>query len=85
MHCHCSAGPLKGCLLTVQCEGEEGEEELYRAVPFVACGDLGNGDPDANYDLDPEQYVHREAVQPPTAPAYKTAMEQARRQQQLGG
>ena len=50
----------------------------------MACGDLGAGDPDANYDLDPEQYVHREAVQKPTAPAYRTAIEQsllAKRQQ----
>jgi tRNA (cytidine32/guanosine34-2'-O)-methyltransferase len=53
-------------------------DEVKRAVPFLACGDLRDGDSDANYDLDPEEYVHREVVQPPTAPPYKTALEIAR-------
>lgn len=56
---------------------------MRTAVPFLACGDLSQGDSDANYDLDPASYVHREPVQPPTTPAYKTAM--ALRQQQQGG
>lgn len=55
------------------------------AVPFLACGDLGAGDSDANYDLDLVGYVHREPVQPPTAPAYKTALDLMRRQQQQQG
>ena len=45
----------------------QGDADLRSSVQFVACGDLNDGDPDANYDLDPERYVHREAVQPPTA------------------
>ncbi|GAX77137.1 hypothetical protein CEUSTIGMA_g4583.t1 [Chlamydomonas eustigma] len=56
----------------------EMDDEVRKAVPFLACGDLRDGDSDANYDLDPEQYVHREVVQPPTAPPYKTAREIAR-------
>lgn len=59
-------------------EGDAERLVLKMAVPFLACGDLGDGDPDANYDLDPEMYVHREPVQPPTAPAYKTALQLAR-------
>jgi|LauGreDrversion2_5_1035112.scaffolds.fasta_scaffold148167_1 hypothetical protein len=62
----------------------QGDEDLRRSVQFVACGDLSDGDPDANYDLDPQQYIRREAVQPPTAPAYKTAIEQSRRQDKGG-
>lgn len=57
------------------------DEAVRHAVPFLACGDIGAGDSDANYDLDPEQYIHREPVQPPTTPAYKTALELLRRQQ----
>lgn len=50
---------------------------MRAAVPFLACGDLSGWDADANYDLEPE-YVSLEPVQPPTAPAYKTAIELAK-------
>jgi tRNA (cytidine32/guanosine34-2'-O)-methyltransferase len=48
-------------------------------VPFVACGDLGGYDADANYPL-PDQvggvaYVSREPVQKPTTPAYRAFLE----------
>eukprot|EP00955_Chlamydomonas_euryale_P092789 364741-Chlamydomonas_euryale.AAC.19 len=62
--------------------GCEESTEVRQAVPFLACGDLSAGDPDANYELDEASFVHRDPVQPPTAPAYKTAMELTRRQQQ---
>jgi tRNA (cytidine32/guanosine34-2'-O)-methyltransferase len=58
---------------------------VRQAVPFLACGDLGAGDPDANYDLDLDLYIHREPVQPPTTPAYKTAIELARKERIQGG
>eukprot|EP00878_Enallax_costatus_P009009 GHUV01009421.1.p1 GENE.GHUV01009421.1~~GHUV01009421.1.p1 ORF type:complete len:224 (+),score=82.62 GHUV01009421.1:1330-2001(+) len=69
---------------------------LMRAsVPFLACGDLSGWDADRNYDLEPSlpaavaaaafgQYVSLDPIQPPTAPAYKTAVELQKRQQQQG-
>ncbi len=53
------------------------EEEEGVAVPFLACGDLRDGDPDANYNLDPLVYEYLKPLQRPTAPAYKTALERA--------
>lgn len=48
-------------------------------VPFVACGDLGGYDADANYPLpdevEGEAYVSREPVQKPTTPAYRAFLE----------
>ncbi len=54
--------------------------ELRKLVPFIACGDLGGWDADASYELpDAEEgYIPLEPVQPPTAPAYKVALEKAR-------
>mmetsp|Transcript_34998 Transcript_34998/g.77873 ORF Transcript_34998/g.77873 Transcript_34998/m.77873 type:complete len:305 (-) Transcript_34998:333-1247(-) len=60
---------------------ETEDPALRKAVPFLACGSLQDGDPDANYALDPDSYVPRQVVQPPLAPAYKTAIEVARKQQ----
>jgi tRNA (cytidine32/guanosine34-2'-O)-methyltransferase len=44
-------------------------------VPFLACGDLDGWDADASYDLPAEGYVALPPVQPPTAPAYRRAVE----------
>jgi tRNA (cytidine32/guanosine34-2'-O)-methyltransferase len=66
---------------------------LRRVVPFLACGDLHGWDADQNYDLEAAgpaaaaaaatnaraSYVALEPVQPPTAPAYKTAKELVQR------
>jgi len=51
------------------------DEHVRQLIPFLACGDLSGWDSDRNYDLDPATYVPLEPVQPPTAPAYKAALE----------
>ena len=43
-------------------------------APFVACGDLSGLDADQSYDLPEEAYTFLAPVQPPTAPAYATAL-----------
>lgn len=43
-------------------------------VPFLACGDLSGYDADQSYALD-DDGVRLQPVQPPTTPAYKTAIE----------
>lgn len=43
-------------------------------VPFLACGDLSGYDADQSYALD-DTKVPLNPVQPPTTPAYKTAIE----------
>lgn len=57
------------------------DPEMRKAVPFLACGDLSGWDADQNYDLD-ESYVSLDPIQPPTAPAYKTAMELSKARKQ---
>lgn len=47
-------------------------------VPFLACGDLSGWDADQSYDLPEEGYQTLPPVQPPTAPAYKTAIERSK-------
>lgn len=47
-------------------------------VPFIACGDLSGWDADQSYDLPREGYQTLPPVQPPTAPAYKTAIARAK-------
>lgn len=64
---------------------EATSQEAYAAdispiIPFVACGDLSGWDADMSYDLPAEGYVRLEPVQPPTAPAYKTAIQRAKDQ-----
>ena len=49
-------------------------------IPFVACGDLSGWDADRSYDLPAEGYVRLDPVQPPTAPAYKSAIQRAKAQ-----
>jgi len=43
-------------------------------VPFLACGDLSGYDADQSYALD-DTKVRLGPVQPPTTPAYKSAIE----------
>lgn len=47
-------------------------------VPFLACGDLSGWDADQSYDLPEEGYQRLNPVQPPTAPAYKTAIQRSK-------
>lgn len=50
-------------------------------VPFVLCKDEKGWDPDQSYELpDDGTYVQLHPVQPPIAPAYKTAIEREGRQ-----
>jgi tRNA (cytidine32/guanosine34-2'-O)-methyltransferase len=56
---------------------EKDEKEVRHVIPFIACGDISQGDADMNYELD-EEYEHREPVQAPTAPPYATAIRVAR-------
>jgi tRNA (cytidine32/guanosine34-2'-O)-methyltransferase len=56
---------------------ETDEKEVRHVIPFIACGDISQGDADMNYELD-EEYEHREPVQAPTAPPYATALRVAR-------
>lgn len=48
---------------------------MRQLVPFLACGDLDGWDAEASYDLPAEGYVSLPPVQPPTAPAYRRAIE----------
>lgn len=48
-----------------------------RLVPFLACGDLNGWDADQNYDLE-EGVSILSPVQPPTAPAYRDAIEEVK-------
>ncbi|KAL5621801.1 hypothetical protein BROUX41_005746 [Berkeleyomyces rouxiae] len=57
------------------------ENEAHWIAPFIACGDLSSWDSDASYRL-PEDYVSLNPVQPPTAPPYKTALENKRQKGQ---
>lgn len=47
-------------------------------VPFLACGDLSGWDADQSYDLPEEGYQRLDPIQPPTAPAYKTAIQRSK-------
>ena len=53
--------------------GEQTMEERL-LVPFLACGDLSGYDADQSYDLPDENYQSLDPVQPPTAPAYRSAL-----------
>ncbi|KNE68317.1 23S rRNA (uridine(2552)-2'-O-)-methyltransferase [Allomyces macrogynus ATCC 38327] len=52
-------------------------------VPFVACGDLSAWDADQTHALDLDTYTRLNPVQPPTQPAYKSAVEKLRSQDQV--
>lgn len=55
------------------------EDDASWIAPFVACGDLSSWDSDATYQL-PDDHVSLDPVQPPTAPPYKRALEERRKQ-----
>ena len=57
---------------------EQAEVGSRLIVPFLACGDLSGWDADQSYDLPGEGYKTLPPVQPPTAPAYKTAIERSK-------
>lgn len=57
---------------------DQSETSRRLIVPFLACGDLSGWDADQSYDLPQEGYQTLPPVQPPTAPAYKTAIERAK-------
>jgi tRNA (cytidine32/guanosine34-2'-O)-methyltransferase len=48
-------------------------------APFLACGDLSAFDADASHKL-PEGYISLDPVQPPTAPPYRQALEERKKQ-----
>lgn len=48
---------------------------MRRLVPFLACGNLAGWDSDRSYCLPEGGYTPLPPVQPPTAPAYKEALE----------
>ena len=51
-------------------------------VPFLACGDLSGWDADQSYNLPEEGYQTLPPVQPPTAPAYKSAIARSKQGRQ---
>ena len=57
---------------------EQSKQARRVIVPFIACGDLSGWDADQSYDLPEEGYQTLAPVQPPTAPAYKTAIERSK-------
>ena len=62
-------------------EGDEGsaEAEVRWIAPFLACGNLSAFDADASHKL-PEGHVSLDPVQPPTAPPYRRALEERKKQ-----
>ena len=59
--------------------------EAQLLIPFLACGDLSGFDADQSYDLPVAGYVPLPPVQPPTAPAYRSAVEQQRQRDGMDG
>ncbi|KAF2207875.1 hypothetical protein CERZMDRAFT_50314 [Cercospora zeae-maydis SCOH1-5] len=54
--------------------------DVHRWVaPFLACGDLSAFDADASHKL-PEGHVSLDPIQPPTAPPYRKALEERKKQ-----
>lgn len=60
--------------------GHQTAASRRKLVPFLACGDLSGWDADQSYDLPEEGYQTLPPVQPPTAPAYKTAIARSKQQ-----
>ncbi|KAK3691777.1 tRNA (uridine-2'-O-)-methyltransferase trm7 [Vermiconidia calcicola] len=60
-------------------EGGEDDADDRWIAPFLACGDLSAFDADASHKL-PEGHVSLDPVQPPTAPPYRRALEERKKQ-----
>lgn len=74
---------LATCESQLPMDGGEGRlgDPWEAVVPFVLCKDHEGWDPDQSYELpDDGTYVQLHPVQPPIAPAYKTAIEREGRQ-----
>ncbi|KAK3673969.1 tRNA (uridine-2'-O-)-methyltransferase trm7 [Recurvomyces mirabilis] len=67
--------------LIVGSEPQHTDGDIRWIAPFLACGDLSSFDADASHKL-PEGHVSLDPVQPPTAPPYKTALEERKK---MGG
>ncbi|KAK4579897.1 tRNA (uridine-2'-O-)-methyltransferase trm7 [Recurvomyces mirabilis] len=67
--------------LVVGSEPQHTDGDIRWIAPFLACGDLSSFDADASHKL-PEGHVSLDPVQPPTAPPYKTALEERKK---MGG
>ena len=68
--------------IELESEDEREDEKRRRWIaPFLACGDLSAFDADASHKL-PGDHVSLDPVQPPTAPPYRTALEERKK---LGG
>ncbi|CAL8468650.1 g8190 [Coccomyxa elongata] len=66
-------GLLNRTALAQDALGEQTMEERL-LVHFLACGDLSGFDADQSYDLPDDNYQSLDPVQPPTAPAYRSAL-----------
>jgi tRNA (cytidine32/guanosine34-2'-O)-methyltransferase len=83
-HCGNSARVLRNdgiVELDVETEQESvtQEHDIRWIAPFLAGGDLSSYDADASHKL-PEGHVSLDPIQPPTAPPYKRALEERKKQ-----
>ena len=65
--------------LNTEDSNQERQKDTRWIAPFLACGDLSSYDADASHKL-PEGHVSLDPVQPPTAPPYKKALEERKKQ-----
>ena len=60
-------------------DDDDQQKDIRWIAPFLACGDLSSYDADASHKL-PEGHVSLDPIQPPTAPPYKKALEERKKQ-----
>ena len=65
--------------LNTEDDDDNQQKDIRWIAPFLACGDLSSYDADASHKL-PEGHVSLDPVQPPTAPPYKKALEERKKQ-----
>jgi tRNA (cytidine32/guanosine34-2'-O)-methyltransferase len=65
--------------LNTENDEENQQKDIRWIAPFLACGDLSSFDADASHKL-PEGHVSLDPIQPPTAPPYKKALEERKKQ-----